>query len=343
MKKKCYLIIILVIIAILLLCVFLLNKKIKKVSEIKQYSAYIEDEYTMSYEECLKYKEDTPSEYFKYKELEGGTIAITRYTGKDRYIKIPKSIDGKIVTTIDEECFAIGMGVQYTVVEDITGMRAIKGVILPNTIKNINDGAFTGQTLEFIHLNDGIEKIDQGAFWECRSLKVINLPSSLKEIGVGAFYKSGITSLEIPNSVKLESQIFSYSELEKVKLPNGIEELPYNFFKGTKIKEYTVPNTVKTIKSECFYNMGELEKLIIPDSVTKIDGGLTYSCPKLKEIIFEGKDCDIKTNVIFKATKEYDENPVKIKFKSGGTIEKTLIEFKNNLGDFSNRMQLISE
>ena len=84
---------------------------------------------------------------------------------------------------------------------------------LPNTIKEIGEGAFCGCTsLDEIKLPYGIKKIPNYLFKDCRSLFKVEIPETVTLIGIGAF-----------QDCKQLSKIFYQGKVEqwkKIKLCN---------------------------------------------------------------------------------------------------------------------------
>ncbi|MDE6083329.1 MAG: leucine-rich repeat domain-containing protein, partial [Muribaculaceae bacterium] len=91
------------------------------------------------------------------------------------------------------------------------GCDKITEVKVPDTVKEIGEGAFKGTSLTTITLPDSLEKIGGGAF-EGTDLTTVVVPDNVKEIGEGAFK--------------------GCSELKTVVLGNGLEEVGENAFEG---------------------------------------------------------------------------------------------------------------
>ena len=62
-------------------------------------------------------------------------------------------------------------------------------------------------------------------FYECTSLKNIDLPEGMESIGEGCFWESGLEEINIPKSVKkIEKSVFSECKsLQKVVFEKGSE------------------------------------------------------------------------------------------------------------------------
>jgi len=77
-----------------------------------------------------------------------------------------------------------------------------KNTIIPNDVQIIGYDAFRNcSTLESIVIPNSVSRIEDYAFMECSSLKSVTLPTNLSYLGEWAFGYSGITSINIPNSI----------------------------------------------------------------------------------------------------------------------------------------------
>ena len=75
-----------------------------------------------------------------------------------------------------------------SIVKDAFQGEDITGVLLPNTVKSIEDDAFKGcQSLAVFHFPMGLETIGENAFQNCKALVAIVLPSSIKSLGAYSF------------------------------------------------------------------------------------------------------------------------------------------------------------
>ena len=149
-----------------------------------------------------------------------------------------------------------------------------KNYIVPNGVKVICDGAFSGSKIENITFPTSLEIIEGWAFRGCPDLEILNIPDSVIEIGELAFEFcvnikkvqlsnnlkvlnrqvfgscNNLKELEIPASVKkIEETALGWAyNLEKLILCDGLEEINDDF-KYTKIKKLHIPKTVKKIVS----------------------------------------------------------------------------------------------
>ncbi len=81
---------------------------------------------------------------------------------------------------------------------------------LPETVVNLNSYAFYAQNeLTSLELNDGIKKIDEGTFIDCKGLTELVIPDSVTSIGTVILSGSGVKTITIPDSVtKIDDNAF---------------------------------------------------------------------------------------------------------------------------------------
>ena len=178
---------------------------------------------------------------------DGESYYLIKYTGKDRYISIPKTHKGYPVTEIGKEAFK-----DNTIIE----------TLITNNVKKIEDDAFNGATnLKEVNLTKA-ESIGTTAFYNCSNLKSVFMPNTVTSIGYSAFYNcSNLKSIIIPNSV---TYIGSSA-----------------FYNCSNLKSVIIPNSVTYIGSSAFYNCSNLKSVIIPNSVTYIGNSAFANCSKL--------------------------------------------------------------
>ena len=127
--------------------------------------------------------------------------------------------------------------------------------------------------MEKIELNEGLLEIGERAFYQCSSLKHVNIPSTIKTIGSFAFCNcSSLKHISIPSSVTtFRGHTFKFcNRLEEVELCDGLLEIGNDAFLGcSTLRHVNIPSTVKTIGSFVFYG-APLHTLCLPDSIESI-------------------------------------------------------------------------
>ena len=216
--------------------IFIVNHTLQRMLEPRRlYSVFDGWYYDPHYVEEFNYYEDriTASEItlyakwvseadgipYTYRELDDGTIEITSYTGRRRFISIPEYIDGRLVTSI-------------------------------------GDGAFMGESdLREINMPFGINNIGTAAFKDCSGLTKIEIPERVVSIGKEAFYNnvrlSSVAFLGSPALERIGSKAFAHcSSLTRIEIPEKVVSLDGSAFYGaTSLYSITVNRFNKSYKS----------------------------------------------------------------------------------------------
>ena len=170
-------------------------------------------------------------------------------------------------------------------------------IIFPSSLKCIPE--LGNNAVKKVEIPEGVEIIEEEAFWGCSNLIKITLPSTITSIGKGAFLGTGITS-------------FNY--------PQNITNIPNIAFQNTNLKEFSVPEKVTEIGDSAFYDCADLEKITIPKSVTYIGTGAFAKCRNLTIYGFKDSAAEAyaKANTIKFVSADY-----KVIFKDNGRTKKT--------------------
>jgi len=124
------------------------------------------------------------------------------------------------------------------------------------------------------------------AFEAC-GLTSLQLPNTVKTIGTCAFYGSSIPEITIPNSViSIDLGTFSHCfELTSVRIPEGVDTIGCGAFSWCEsLTDIVIPNTVKTIGTSAFSNCYQLTGVTIPESVVEIGGSAFFNCIGLASV-----------------------------------------------------------
>lgn len=159
----------------------------------------------------------------------------------------------------------------------INGSMCTGDVVIPDSVKSIAAGAFTGKNADYgsvvesVKLPDSITKIPDYLFNQCNLLKSVTIPESVTEIGDWAFCNTGITSITIPKGVtSMGDGVFAYSQLTSVTIPENVTEIGSSAFAGCqKLQSITLPSGLKKIDLQAFRSC-KLTELTLPDSVESV-------------------------------------------------------------------------
>lgn len=163
--------------------------------------------------------------------------------------------------------------------------------VIPDNVYVVGEGAFAGCSgLTSITLHDTLGRIENKAFAKCSGLTSITIPD-IGSIGEDAFLEcTGLTSITIPKSVLLIGDNYISSKrafgnctsLKSIDVASdnptyssingnlyddeGTDFLQYAC--GKAEKEFSIPAGVKRIGGYAFDGCANLEKIVVPDSVT---------------------------------------------------------------------------
>jgi|GEM_PF-2422317 len=164
----------------------------------------------------------------------------------------------------------------------------LTSVTIPNSVKIIEDQAFSSSDFTSVIIGNGITYFGTEAFQYCTSLTSVILVNGLKSIGDYAFkYCSSLTSITIPNSVtSIGGGAFAYCEsLTSVTIPNSVTTIGEASFYGCSgLTSVTIGNSVTSIGTQVFYNCSGLTSVTIPNSVTSIGESAFDNCSSLTSV-----------------------------------------------------------
>lgn len=268
-----------------------------------------EDKFTADLTLYAKWGNEEDGVPFTYIELDDGTIEITGYKGRRRYITIPDIIDEKKVTSIGDYAFA--------------NETRLREVGMPKYLVNIGKGAFQGCTnLLEMEIPSTVKTIGSHAFYADARLSIVIFgnDSSLDKIGDFSFaYCSSLTRFEIPEKTSQlnGSAFYGASEIREFKLRKGNTSFAVNggvlynasattlvAYPGGLRGDFVIPSAVKYINDYAFgyarftnidlnaverigsnaFSYSQLEAIDIPDRVKQMDMEAFAYCFNLKTL-----------------------------------------------------------
>lgn len=230
-------------------------------------------------------------------------------------------------------CKVIKDGKEYPVTSvSVAGFEDcinLKFISISENVSSIGDRAFYGCTgLTSVSLPN-VAELGQCAFCWCTELAAIDMPN-VEVIGRAAFKATGLSSITIPNGVKIIGPYAFYdcANLSVADVPESVEEIGerafsrnpnllsvnvdknnerYSSIDGVlysknqdtlllcpqKKEVVELPSSVKVIGISAFESCGKLTSITIPNSVTSIGSEAFCNCPNL-DITIDNREEDVK-------------------------------------------------
>ncbi len=155
--------------------------------------------------------------------------------------------------------------------------------------KTIAGEAFANCGLTSVILPEGITRIDDHAFFDCKNLTNPIIPDSVTGIGIYAFYGTGYYKNEANwengvlyignNLIKCNTDAMEYSVKEGTKIIAD-----YAFEEREGLTSVNIPDSVTCIGDYAFADCHSLKSINIPGSVTRIDDCAFWNCNSLTSV-----------------------------------------------------------
>lgn len=168
-----------------------------------------------------------------------------------------------------------------------TDCHSLREVVLPSTIKVIDQVAFYNARITQVNLPEGLDSIGMAAF-SGNHIEHLTLPASCSHVGFEAFsdavelkrltFSEGATI--VPRYIACSNRL-----LETVDLPSTIEEIEdMAFMNCPALKNAVLPEGLKRIGDAAFRYCSGIDSLAIPASVESIGRSAFMDMPGLKAI-----------------------------------------------------------
>ncbi len=200
----------------------------------------------------------------------------------------------------------------------LSGCKALKTLTIPDSVKTIEDNAFNRCTnLQSVHFGADLSRITYAVFEGCTNLTTFTIsknnstweihnnglynkktkeleavapgysgayavPEGALTIGRSAFQECEVTSVTIPDTVKLidEYAFADCKNLKAVILGDGITEIKMSAFTRSGITEITLPASVKKMGGDVFSWCTNLTKVTFRGLPPQVGDGV----PQIQEV-----------------------------------------------------------
>ena len=260
---------------------------------------------------------------------------------------IPSTFKDKPVTAIGNGAFYFASGLKNVIIPDtvtkIGGSafefcESMVSVTIPESVTDIGKSAFAMCTrLRKVTIPSKIKVIEESTFNACYSLNEVTLPKGLERIETSAFILTGISSIDIPDSVTY----IAFDAFLHTGLKNNKKYIDSGVFYLNKIlmssdfrdvpSSYRIKPGTTYINVGAFTNCHELTSITIPKSVKTIDRNAFDGCENLTMIFYEGtleefNAIDITNNeqylteTVVMLESNIDKAPAKVSVKSVANV-----------------------
>ena len=188
--------------------------------------------------------------------------------------------------------------------------QKIESYIIPDSVTDIGDYAFSHSSLSNIVIPDSVTAIGEYAFEYCSSLSNIVIPNSVTAIGDFAFSDcSSLSNIVIPDSVTaIGNRAFSCcSSLSNIVIPDSVTAIGNRAFSCcSSLSNIVIPDSVTAIGDFAFSDCSSLSNIVIPDSVTAIGKCAFSDCSSLSKIVIPDSVIAIGYGAFFGCSLSYD-------------------------------------
>lgn len=135
--------------------------------------------------------------------------------------------------------------------------------------------------------------------WRDVEIGRVVIEEGVTSIGSYAFFKSNLTSVSIPSSVKsIGAHAFLDCEsLRSVSIAEGVERIEESAFNMcVSLEEIELPESLAEIGTAAFGYCGALKGIVIPRGVTRIETAVFASCTDLRRVVLPEGMKGIGTN-----------------------------------------------
>lgn len=215
----------------------------------------------------------------------GGTVQ----NGENKTYHIRTELTSSDSDNLSDFKIKDGILLQYT-------GQTSKEIKLPAGIRGIAPYCFAQSAIQNVVLNDDLEFIGEGAFFKS-AVTQIQFPASLKEIGSHAFEdcdKLEKADLSRSQLTEIAESSFWGSGIKTIDLPDRLTHIGSQaFLQTTRLQTITLPTTVVYIGNEAFRESG-IRTIQLSNAIQLLGERAFYQCRQLKQVTCQGSESDRK-------------------------------------------------
>ena len=178
-------------------------------------------------------------------------------------------------------------------IDTLLGDTLYIGTVKPFGIIESYDTTYAGMDITKVIIPNGVTQIPDSAFNSCRELTSIIIPDSVITLGTSSFYSCrSLKKVYCSNNISILSNgaFYDCQKLKKIKFPSNLKQIDSNacrdLFNITKIN--LGDTKIETIGTYVFSYCQNLQKIILPSTLTKINSYAFRYCYKLQDVYYNG-------------------------------------------------------
>ena len=246
-----------------------------------------------------------------------------------------------IVTIADHLCtdndvietLTIGYNLKEITDYSFNNMRALKTVVIPNSVTSIgyiafrecdllqytrfDNGYYLGNednpylalhkpvasSISNINIHRSCKYVCSYALCELQNNYNVSFHDGIKVVSKGALQYSGVKTVRFPKNMEVISQDMFYcaGSLTSVTLPEKLKKIEsHSFAHAVKLEEITFPETLETIEGEAFWNSKTIQTIELPGSMKLLATQVFFECDKLENVVINKGITKINARAFYK-------------------------------------------
>ena len=197
---------------------------------------------------------------------------------------VEKAEDGVIASG---NCGKDDANVTWTLTKDGTLTISGQGATADYWSSNTPWYSYRSQILQVV-VEDGVTKLGDYLFYDCRNIEKVTLPNSVTAIGNNTFlYCTALTELTLTDGLESigDGAFQSCTGLTEMILPDSVKRIGDNvFYYCTGLTKASLPKQVDSIGIGVFYYCKNLESATLPENMTALGYRFFADCEKLTDV-----------------------------------------------------------
>ena len=174
----------------------------------------------------------------------------------------------------------------------------LKSVVIPASVTKVDTYAFQNTALETVTVLSQDITFGTKTFYNCVSLKEVNLPEHFTQVTLGTYFLSGCTSLtsfDIPEELEtLPSYALQNTAITSIVIPESVTKVDSMAFDGcVNLNSVTLGSRLETIGANAFKNCTAITSIVIPRSVVSVLGSAFSGWTSAQTINIVGRPFDV--------------------------------------------------